>query len=89
MSPLLQDLAGQAIHVLDQVQGSAGCNDLEVPNTDEMRAVWREYNVWNAGAECTGPEHDQWMDFPESDEPTVIVNDGVLLYVLRKHFDLL
>ncbi len=88
MTNIVKSLVENAVEQLADHFANAGCNDLQVPNTPEVKALWAEYNLWNC-PEATGPEHDQWMRFPESDEPFVIVHDGFQIFLLKKELGLL
>jgi hypothetical protein len=72
--------------------GGKGCNDLYIPDTPEMRALWVEYNVWNSGA--TGPEHPQWIalvedNIPEAFDAQLLVHDTFLLFLLKRQLGML
>jgi hypothetical protein len=86
LSPLVARLLSECIEQLQQTQACAGCNDLEVPNTPEMKDIWAQYNKWNSGA--TSPADDQWIPFPDSTKATVVVSDSVLIFLLKKHLGL-
>lgn len=87
MSPDIKDLIEYALEALSDAQGNAGCNDLQIPNTAEMRALYHEYSLDNAPD--APPGDDQYMDFPKSDEDEVTVGDGFLIYLMRREMGLL
>ena len=88
MSPEIKELLEYAINELEEIQGASGCNDLELPNTPEIKKLWKEYNVWNC-EEATNSEHDQWMPLSKLNDNELLGNDGFLVFLLRKHLNLL
>ena len=86
MSPDVRKIVETAIRELEIHQSRAGCNDMEVPNTDEMRQLWLECEAWNLGVDVADLDkmRDEWMPFPESDKETVTVHDSLSGFLLRK-----
>lgn len=88
MSPEIKNLLNQAINMLEEHQGNAGCNDFKYPNTSEIKKLWEEYNKWNC-PEATSPKHDQWMPLETIDEKKCLGHDYFLCFLLRKYLNLL
>lgn len=88
MSPDIKDLIEHALESLSDAQANAGCNDLAVSNTPEMRALYHDYSMWNAPD--APPGDDQYMDWPgDEGDSQVWVNDGFLIYLMRREMGLL
>ena len=79
----------EVIEELEEVHANNGCNDYFIPNTPEMVALWKEWNIHNSGA--TGPEHDQWVPSQvcNFDGTQLLVNDSITTFLLRKQLGLL
>ncbi len=87
MSPDIKDLIEYALETLSSLQGSAGCNDLSIPNTPEMRSLYHDYQLWNDPTCVLGD--DQYVPFPKSDEDEVTVGDSFLIFLMRHEMGLL
>lgn len=87
MTKEVEKLLETAIEQLEFAQGLSGCNDMIFPDTPEIRALWKEYNIWNC-PEANNSKHDQWMPLRKSGDEW-IGNDGFLVFLLRKHLNLL
>jgi hypothetical protein len=87
MSPDIKDLIEYALEGMSEAQGNAGCNDLTIPNTPEMRDLYHEYQLWNDPT-CV-PGDDQYMPFPKSDEDEVTVGDSFLIFLMQREMGLL
>jgi hypothetical protein len=85
LTPAIASLLEGLLEQIQHSQSCAGCNDCEVPNTPEIWGLWKEYNIWNSGTE----DESEWIPFPSSEKPTVVVHDGFLMFLLRKHLGLL
>lgn len=92
ITPGLKTLLEQAIEQLSDMQACAGCNDLLIENTDEMRQLWDEWNAWNLNTtiEEARKDEDQYVPFgtPRRDGK-VCVNDSLLVFLLRRQCGLL
>lgn len=86
-----------AIRRLSDYLSYEGCNDYEMPDTPENRALYDEAQAWNLGVSLA-----DLKAHPDYHEPHVIkvallgskpgnlmVNDSILVYVLRKATGLL
>lgn len=88
MSPDVKDLIEYTLERLGEIQANAGCNDIDVPNTPEMRALYHDYSMWNAPD--APPGDDQYMDWPgDESDVQVTVNDSFLVYLMRREMGLL
>lgn len=88
MSPDTRHLIEWAIDYLENIQASAGCNDIYFPDTPEMRAAYHEFSLQNC-PEATGPEHDQYMEPHKMDDGRLCGYDGFVVYLLKRELGLL
>ncbi len=84
MHPVLHPHVAQAIKRLSDYLSYEGCNDYEMSDTPENRALWDEYQAWNLKVPL-----EQLAAHPEYYVPTarrgqLCIHDGVLIYSLKK-----
>ena len=83
----------EAIEELEDKQACAGCNDLEIPDTEESRQLLREAFAWNNNCSIEDIEnHDDWneeYEFKSYRKGTLLTSDSLMIYLLKKRCGLL
>ena len=90
-------LARMGIEELAETHGNAGCNEMSMPDSPELRQLWDEYNAWNMNVplDKLDKTSDQYREYPEPTTKattglwghpagTVTLDDGLTEFALRK-----
>lgn len=88
---LEKKLALMGIEELSEHHGNAGCNDLRLKHSPELRQLWREWNAWNMQipVDKVDDSDDQYVPYGPVRDGEVILFDSLQEYVLRKMTGLL
>jgi hypothetical protein len=83
-------LLSEAIESFSNILSNNGCNDLYIPNTEEARLLWDEYQAWNLKTPLTELKGhvDYWPPYVDS-KNRLVVYDSLFIYLLRKRTGLL
>ena len=80
----LSDHLSAAINHLSDHLSYAGCNDYDVADTPENRALWDEYQAWNFGVPLEDIQQHEDYCQPYVRDGVMIIDDHVWIYLLKK-----
>lgn len=91
MNLIEKHIAKLAIEELSNQLSNAGCNDLELEDSKELRELWREYNAWNLSVSLDelNEKDDQYKPYPKPYRGKVTLNGYLFIFVLKKKCGLL
>ncbi len=84
MSPILQPFIAEAIGRLRHEFACAGCNDYDMPDTPENRALWDECQAHNLGVPVDQLKTHRDYYVPSARRGKMFIDDSVLIYALKK-----
>ena len=83
---LLHSLASQAMQELRDVHASAGCNDLQLPDSAELRQLVQEYDAWNLQT-TVGKLHEKdesQLTRYKPHQGQVLLHDGLVPFAIHR-----
>jgi hypothetical protein len=90
MENLIKNLASIGIEELNEHFANAGCNDLIVEDSPELKELWDEFNAANLNTtvDKLDKNDDQYMSYPKPHQRDgksfVCLNDSIIIFALKK-----